>query len=413
MPLEFDTNDINFAKIRVFGVGGAGNNAVNRMIDANVKGAEFIAVNTDKQTLLLSKAEQKIQIGEKLTKGLGAGADPEIGRKAAEENIDELAQAVEGSNLIFIACGLGGGTGTGAAPVLAQAAQEYKKKEDCLIVAVATKPFDFEGLPRAKAAERGQAELMSVVDTMITIPNNKLLGAVGKGTSLIDAFKVADDVLRQGVQGIVDLIVTPGLINVDFADVKTIMSKRGSAHMGIGIGYGENRTIDAAKLAIQSPLLDTSIEGAKGILLNVTGDATLGLHEVQEAARMIQSVAAPDANIVFGACIDTNLDDEVRITVIATGFDEQKGSEQKVPEKTTFVSRPNEGIEPFGTKKVKEKITTFEDAPGTYSSYEQEAESPSQPEKEEFTPPKRSLHFEDSEDDLEIPVFIRKKPRRR
>ena len=322
MPLEYDKSEINFAKIRIFGVGGAGNNAVNRMIDANVKGAEFVAVNTDKQTLLLSKAETKIQIGEKLTKGLGAGANPEIGRKAAEESIDELESAIEGANLIFIACGMGGGTGTGAAPVIAKLAQEYKKKDDCLIIAVVTKPFDFEGLPRARAAEKGLEELKAVVDTIITIPNNKLLGAVGKGTSLMDAFKVADDVLRQGVQGIVDLIVTPALIKLDFADVRTIMAQRGSAHMGIGIGYGDNKTLDAAKLAIQSPLLDTSINGAKGILLNITGDATLGLHEVQEAAKMIQSAADPDANILFGACIDPSLDDEVRITVIATGFDD-------------------------------------------------------------------------------------------
>ncbi|MBQ3274650.1 MAG: cell division protein FtsZ [Christensenellaceae bacterium] len=404
MPLEYDKSEINFAKIRIFGVGGAGNNAVNRMIDANVKGAEFVAVNTDKQTLLLSKAETKIQIGEKLTKGLGAGANPEIGRKAAEESIDELESAIEGANLIFIACGMGGGTGTGAAPVIAKLAQEYKKKDDCLIIAVVTKPFDFEGLPRARAAEKGLEELKAVVDTIITIPNNKLLGAVGKGTSLMDAFKVADDVLRQGVQGIVDLIVTPALIKLDFADVRTIMAQRGSAHMGIGIGYGDNKTLDAAKLAIQSPLLDTSINGAKGILLNITGDATLGLHEVQEAAKMIQSAADPDANILFGACIDPSLDDEVRITVIATGFDDN-APKKKISEGDVTL-KPAEP-EPFMTKKPAADEPKL-DKPSFDDNIPVKGE-------DELLTPQPGLKLGDSteEDDLDIPVFIRKKPRRR
>ena len=404
MPLEYDKSEINFAKIRIFGVGGAGNNAVNRMIDANVKGAEFVAVNTDKQTLLLSKAETKIQIGEKLTKGLGAGANPEIGRKAAEESIDELESAIEGANLIFIACGMGGGTGTGAAPVIAKLAQEYKKKDDCLIIAVVTKPFDFEGLPRARAAEKGLEELKAVVDTIITIPNNKLLGAVGKGTSLMDAFKVADDVLRQGVQGIVDLIVTPALIKLDFADVRTIMQQRGSAHMGIGIGYGDNKTLDAAKLAIQSPLLDTSINGAKGILLNITGDATLGLHEVQEAAKMIQSAADPDANILFGACIDPSLDDEVRITVIATGFDDN-APKKKISEGDVTL-KPAEP-EPFMTKKPAADEPKL-DKPSFDDNIPVKGE-------DELLTPQPGLKLGDSteEDDLDIPVFIRKKPRRR
>ncbi len=404
MPLEYDKSEINFAKIRIFGVGGAGNNAVNRMIDANVKGAEFVAVNTDKQTLLLSKAETKIQIGEKLTKGLGAGANPEIGRKAAEESIDELESAIEGANLIFIACGMGGGTGTGAAPVIAKLAQEYKKKDDCLIIAVVTKPFDFEGLPRARAAEKGLEELKAVVDTIITIPNNKLLGAVGKGTSLMDAFKVADDVLRQGVQGIVDLIVTPALIKLDFADVRTIMAQRGSAHMGIGIGYGDNKTLDAAKLAIQSPLLDTSINGAKGILLNITGDATLGLHEVQEAAKMIQSAADPDANILFGACIDPSLDDEVRITVIATGFDDN-APKKKISEGDVTL-KPAEP-EPFMTKKPAADEPKL-DKPSFDDNIPVKGE-------DELLTPQPGLKLGDSteEDDLDSPVFIRKKPRRR
>ena len=408
MPLEFDTNDINFAVIRVFGVGGARNNAVNRMIDAGVKGAEFIAVNTDKQTLLLSKANQKIQIGEKLTKGLGAGANPEVGKKAAEESIDELTQAIDGADLVFIAAGLGGGTGTGAAPVIAQIAKDH----GCLTIAVVTKPFMFEGQPRAKAAEKGYAELKSVVDTIITIPNDKLLQAVGKGTPLLDAFKVADDVLRQGVQGIVDLIATPALIKLDFADVQTIMSQRGVGHMGIGIGYGDNKTVDAAKLAIQSPLLDTSITGARGILLNITGDATLGLHEVQEAAKMIQSAADPEANILFGACIDPNLDDEVRITVIATGFGANGN--------TLGISKPSakfpaDDQKEFPAKHFKEVISGFDDEDIDTQGFIRNRKKPS----EEGV----KLGFDEDgldntlgmdDDDLDLPDFlrIRKKPRR-
>lgn len=418
MPLEFDTNDINFAKIRVFGVGGGGNNAVNRMIDANLQGAEFVAVNTDKMALVHSKAEQKIQIGAKLTGGLGAGAKPEVGKKAAEESVEELAKSVEGANLIFIACGLGGGTGTGAAPVLAQVAQEYKKKSDCLIIAVVTKPFAFEGMPRKRAAEKGWNELAASVDSIITIDNNKLLSAVGKGTSLVDAFKVADDVLRQGVQGIVDLIVTPALINLDFADVRTIMSNRGTAHMGIGIGYGENKTLDAAKLAIQSPLLDTSIEGAKGVLLNITGDASLGLLEVQEAANLIQAAADPDANIIFGACIDPSLDDEVRITVIATGFEDDTTIVDTKKEASGFIapkaSTAAPSVEPFGAKKPVEKITTFNENPVFNNAFGSLNDNAKEKEvvKDSFEP-KNTLRFDDGEDDLEIPVFVRKKPRRR
>ena len=388
MPLEFDTNEDNFAKIRVFGVGGAGNNAINRMIEFDVKGAELIAVNTDKQALFLSKANQKIQIGEKLTKGLGSGANPDIGRKAAEESIDELDQAVRGSDLIFITAGLGGGTGTGASPVIAELARQH----GVLTVAVVTRPFWFEGLPRSKAAEKGFEELKSMVDTIITIPNDKLLQTVGKGTPLLEAFKVADDVLRQGVQGIIDLIGKPALINLDFADVKTIMMQRGVAHMGIGIGYGDNKTVEAAKLAIQSPLLDTTIEGARGILFNVTGDPSLGLHEIQEAARMIQSAVDPDANILFGASIDPGLDDEVRITVIATGFDSNTAS-----------SSVSMGMPP--KKKLEEKIT--------YGEPQMLEEEPA---------PKKASIFDKNEkdnepdlfadDDLELPSFLRKKPRR-
>lgn len=383
MSLEFDTNNEHFAKIRVFGVGGAGNNAINRMIEFDVKGAELIAVNTDKQALFLSKANQKIQIGEKLTKGLGSGANPEIGRKAAEESIDELEQAVKGSDLIFITAGLGGGTGTGAAPVLA----EIARQNNILTIAVVTRPFWFEGQPRAKTAEKGFEDLKAMVDTIITIPNDKLLQTVGKGTPLLDAFKVADDVLRQGVQGIIDLIEKPSLINLDFADVKTIMMQRGIAHMGIGIGYGDNKTVEAAKLAIQSPLLDTTIEGARGILFNVTGDPSLGLHEIQEAARLIQSAVDPDANILFGAYIDPNLDDEVRITVIATGFDQTHAvsgqPKKKIEEKISFqepIMMDDESIAPKKAAFDKDKESDTLDLYG--------------------------------DDDLELPSFLRKKPRR-
>lgn len=385
MPLEFDTNEDNFAKIRVFGVGGAGNNAINRMIEFDVKGAELIAVNTDKQALFLSKANQKIQIGEKLTKGLGSGANPDIGRKAAEESIDELDQAVRGSDLIFITAGLGGGTGTGASPVIA----ELSRQHGVLTVAVVTRPFWFEGLPRSKTAEKGFEELKSMVDTIITIPNDKLLQTVGKGTPLVEAFKVADDVLRQGVQGIIDLIGKPALINLDFADVRTIMMQRGVAHMGIGIGYGDNKTVEAAKLAIQSPLLDTTIEGARGILFNVTGDPSLGLHEIQEAARMIQSAVDPDANILFGASIDPTLDDEVRITVIATGFDAVAAGA------SLSMGAPQK-------KKLEERITYGE--PQIIDEQPQRKSVFDKNEKDE-----QELF---ADDDLELPSFLRKRPRR-
>ncbi len=325
MPLEIDVEQDSIAKIKVIGVGGAGNNAVNRMIDHGVTGAEFYAVNTDKQALLLSKAKYKIQIGEKLTSGLGVGGDPTVGRRAAEESIDELTSIVDGANLIYIAAGLGGGTGTGAAPVIAEIARQKK----ILTVAVVTMPFMFEGGQRLHRAKDGHAQLMDVVDTIVTIPNDKLLQVIGKGTSMLEAFRVADDVLRQGIQGITDLIVKPALVNLDFADVRTVMMERGVAHMGIGVGYGDNKTMDAAKQAIQSPLLETSIEGARGILYNVTGDPTMSLLEIEEAANLIRQAADPDANIFFGADTDDRLEDEVRITVIATGF---SGAPKKQPQ---------------------------------------------------------------------------------
>ncbi|WIF94747.1 cell division protein FtsZ [Caminicella sporogenes] len=316
--LEFDIDVEQFAQIKVIGVGGGGNNAVNRMIDSSLKGVQFIAINTDKQALFTSKAEYKIQIGEKLTRGLGAGANPEIGKKAAEESRDDIYQALQGADMVFITAGMGGGTGTGAAPIVAEIAKEI----GILTVGVVTKPFIFEGKRRMMHAEKGIEELKTKVDTLVTIPNDRLLQVVEKKTSIVDAFRIADDVLRQGVQGISDLIAIPGLVNLDFADVKTIMFEQGLAHMGIGKANGENRAAEAAKQAIQSPLLETSINGAKGVLLNITGGSNLGLFEVNEAAEIVSQAADPDANIIFGAVIDESLKDEIRITVIATGFEQ-------------------------------------------------------------------------------------------
>jgi len=318
--LAFDVELEQFANIKVIGIGGGGNNAINRMIDAGLKGVEFISVNTDAQALYLSKADKKIQIGEKLTKGLGAGANPEIGKKAAEESKDAVEECLKGADMVFITAGMGGGTGTGGAPVVA----EISKNLGILTVGVVTKPFTFEGKKRLNNAETGINDIKNNVDTLITIPNDRLLSIAEKKTSMLEAFKMADDVLRQGVQGISDLIAVPGLINLDFADVRTIMLSTGLAHMGIGKGSGDNRATEAAKQAISSPLLETSIEGAKGVLLNITGGANLGLLEVNEAAELISSVADPEANIIFGAVIDEKLQDEIRITVIATGFEKAK-----------------------------------------------------------------------------------------
>jgi cell division protein FtsZ len=314
--IEFDIEMEQFASIKVVGVGGGGSNAVNRMIAAGLQGVDFCAVNTDAQALYLANAGTKLQIGEQLTKGLGAGANPEIGRKAAEESRNEIEAMLKGADMVFITAGMGGGTGTGAAPVVAEIAQRL----GTLTVGVVTKPFSFEGRKRKQQAEEGIAFLKDRVDTLITIPNDRLLQVVEKKTPILEAFRVADDVLRQGVQGISDLIAVPGLINLDFADVRTIMSETGPALMGVGQGSGENRTVEAAKAATSSPLLETSIEGARGVLINVTGGSDLSLYEVNEAADIIASFADPDANIIFGAVIDENCQDQVRVTVIATGF---------------------------------------------------------------------------------------------
>lgn len=314
------------AVIKVVGIGGGGTNAVNRMIDTGLKGVEFISINTDAQALLTSDADQKVHIGADLTKGLGAGSDPVVGKDAAEESREDLKQSLQGSDMVFVTAGKGGGTGTGAAPIIAEIA---KDEVGALTVGVVTRPFTFEGRKRAFQADDGILQLKEQVDTLIVIPNDRLLQVVDKQTSVLEAFQVADDVLRQGVQGITDLITVPGLINLDFADVRTIMTDAGTAMMGIGVSSGEDRAVSAAKAAISSPLLEASIEGAKGVLLNISGGENLGLFEVNEAAEIISGAADPEANIIFGAVIDPSLKDEVRVTVIATGFD--KTTQKKTP----------------------------------------------------------------------------------
>jgi cell division protein FtsZ len=309
------------AVIKVVGVGGGGTNAITRMVESGVSGVEFIAVNTDAQALLMADADVKIHIGSKATRGLGAGADPAVGESAAQESRDELKEALKGADMVFVTAGEGGGTGTGAAPIVAQLA---KDELDALTVGVVTRPFSFEGMRRAEQAQRGIGNLSENVDTLIVIENDRLLQVVEKRTSIVEAFRMADDILRQGVQGITDLITIPGLVNLDFADVRTIMRDAGSALMGIGIAAGESRAAEAARTAVSSPLLEASIEGATGILLNVTGGPNIGLFEVNEAAEVVTGAADQNANVIFGAVIDDSLTDEVRVTVIATGFGPQR-----------------------------------------------------------------------------------------
>lgn len=329
------------ASIKVIGVGGGGGNAVNRMIKAGLKGIEFISVNTDAQALYHSEAPTKINIGKATTRGLGAGSNPDLGRQAAEESMDEIKDAIEGSDMIFITCGLGGGTGTGGAPVIANLAKEM----GILTVAVVTKPFSFEGFRRKTQGDEGLENLKNKVDTLITIPNDKILSIIDKKTPLNDAFSVVDDVLRQGVQGIADLITVHGMINVDFADVKAVMENAGSALMGIGYGTGENRASEAAKAAIESPLLELSIDGAKGVLFNITGGNDLAMSEVDEAARVITEAADPEANIIFGAVLNDSYTGEVKITVVATGFDYKQNEGTIVRPKATF--NTEEGMSPM------------------------------------------------------------------
>lgn len=386
MPTEVKPEIETFAKIKVVGVGGSGGSAINRMLRSKIRGIEFLAINTDAQALHHSAAPHKIHIGKTTTRGLGAGMDPELGRKAAEENSDEIHDALKGSDMVFITCGLGGGTGTGASPIIAEIARDV----GALTVAVVTKPFSFEGAQRRNIGEQGLVELRDKVDTIITIPNDRLLQIIDKKTALLDAFDTVDDVLRQGVQGIAELITVPGLINVDFADVKAIMENQGSALMGIGQAAGENRAVDAAKAAIDSPLLELSIDGAKGILFTVTGGANLGMYEVNEAARVITGSADPNAKIIFGAVVDEDLKDEIKITVIATGFG--KGDGRPSPRKITLQT------------------------PMTFGSGEQVGSSaPHVPPLRQTSPPPPSPQPQKpsektkEEDDLEIPAFIRKK----
>jgi len=377
MPLRSDIE--NFALIKVVGVGGGGSNAVNRMIRAELMGVEFISVNTDAQALLLSDAPHKLRIGDKITKGLGAGADPTVGRKAAEDDSEKLYEALKEADMIFVTAGMGGGTGTGAAPVIAEIAKDI----GALTVAVVTKPFGFEGAKRRLLAEQGIQELVDKVDTLITIPNDRLLQVAEKKTTMVDAFRIVDDVLRQGVQGISDLITVPGLINLDFADVKTIMTNAGSALMGIGHGSGESRAADAARQAIMSPLLEQSIDGARGVLFTITGGPDLTLFEVNEAAEIIHAAADPEANIIFGSVIDERIGNDVKISVIATGFDQ---------------ARPLKRIEqPLYKRQVESRPA---ERPHQISSANPASAAAAKP---DDTPKAYAA------DDLEVPSFLRRK----
>ena len=406
--LEQDLDNTNFAQIRVVGVGGAGCNAVNRMVQYGLRGVEFIAVNTDKQALSMSAGQKKIQIGEKLTKGLGAGADPEIGKKAAEESLDLIEDALRGSDMVFITAGMGGGTGTGAAAIIAKCAKDL----GILTVGVVTKPFTFEGRVRMRNAEAGIAQLKPAVDTLITIPNDKLISLVGKA-SLPDALRVADDVLRQGIQGISDLIAVPAMINLDFADVKTIMKDKGLAHMGIGSAVGEKRATEAAKQAVESPLLETSINGAKGILMNITGGTDLSLLEVNDAAGIIAETADPDANIIFGADIDESMGDAIRITVIATGFDSD--SAQATPElqlgsapKRTYPAPNAEAPRAYAAPQQAAPVANAFSARTYAEPTAEPAAAPAEPARRDPAADVRRDYNERPANRLDIPAFLRK-----
>ena len=382
-----------FAKIKVVGVGGAGGSVVNRMIESGVKGVEFIAINTDVQALHYNKSAKKLHIGKTITRGLGAGMNPELGGNAAEESQNEIRDALKDADMVFVTCGLGGGTGTGASPIVAEIARDL----GALTVAVVTKPFSFEGAQRRNIGERGLTELVDKVDTIITIPNDKLLQAIDKKTSLLDAFMVVDEVLQQGVQGIAELITVPGLINVDFADVKAIMANAGSALMGIGTASGENKAIDAAKSAINSPLLEMNIEGARGILFSITGGPNLGMNDVNEAAKIITASADEDAKIIFGAVIDSKMKDEIKITVVATGFDGRVGGERMTATDTnytqnTYIKEKEE--EEKREKKEKSKVSPLKAAQA-------------EPAKKKNIVSETIENEEDEE--LAIPTFIRKK----
>ena len=397
-----------FAKIKVVGVGGSGNNAISRMIDAKIKGVEFVAINTDAQALHHSKASEKVHIGKNLTKGLGAGMNPEIGRQAAEENRDEIQEVLKGADMVFVACGLGGGTGSGAAPIVAETSKEL----GALTVGVVTKPFAFEGSQRRVIAEEALENLKDRVDTLITIPNDKLLSIIDRKTTLVNAFRIVDDVLRQGVQGIADLITKPGIVNVDFADVRAIMEDSGSALMGIGIAAGDNRATEAAKAAINSPLLELSIDGAKGVLFNISGSSDLTMLEINEAASIITENIDPNAKVIFGAVTDDQIrKGEIQITVVATGFDVVRVKEpssglinrstSSQPSKTRFVSQ------------VVSEDTEERDLKAEMNFPSRKLEQPAMIIEEKIQPKPLTSRVESKElaedEDLEIPAFIRRK----
>jgi cell division protein FtsZ len=381
----------SFAKIKVIGVGGGGSNAVNRMIDEGMGGVEFCAINTDAQALLLSNAPRRVRIGEKITRGLGAGGNPEVGQKAAEESAEELYDVVRGADMVFVACGLGGGTGTGAAPVVAQIAKEC----GALTIGVVTRPFTFEGTRRGQNAENGINRLKDHVDTLIVIPNDRLLQIVDKRASLQDSFRLADDVLRQGIQGISELITVPGLINLDFADVKTIMSEGGAALMAVGRAKGEDRARVAAEQAISSSLLDITIDGARGILFNVTGGPNMTLYEVDQAAAIIKETAHPEVNMIFGAVVDPNMGEEMRITVIATGFDRAGMTPRRIERPNSVGARQTSASRPAS-------LPAQQPAQRPVQQQHEEAPASSAP-LSDFSP--RSYNT----DDLDIPAFLRRR----
>lgn len=387
--MEIKANETNTAaKIIVVGIGGGGNNAVNRMIEGSLEGVDFVAINTDAQALQASKAPVKIQIGEKLTRGLGAGAKPEIGLKAAEESRDELADMIKDADMVFITAGMGGGTGTGAAPVVASIAREM----DILTVGVVTKPFVFEGKARMTNATMGIEELKRFVDTLIVIPNQKLLSVIDRRTTMRDAFKKADEVLQQGVQGISDLIYTPGIINLDFADVATVMSNKGVAHIGVGHAHGDNKAEDAAKLAISSPLLETTIDGARHMLINISGDSNMSMFDANDAIQLIQEAAGNNANVIYGQSIDDSLEDQIIVTVIATGFEE-------TDEETPVAVQPSQSAAQVEEKEVATEPEQTEQVDQTTveNTNEQEVPKPSKP------------TVSNTYDRIEIPEFLQKR----
>ncbi|MBO9310080.1 MAG: cell division protein FtsZ [Chloroflexi bacterium] len=413
---EGTVGDVNFAMIKVVGVGGGGCNAVNRMIEEGLGGVEFIAVNTDSQALMLSNARTRVRIGEKLTRGLGAGGNPEIGRKAAEESADELYEVLRGADMVFITCGMGGGTGTGAAPVIAQIAKEL----GALTIGVVTKPFSFEGARRISTAEVGIEELKSRVDTLIVIPNDRLLQIMDKKTPLNAAFRIADDVLRQGIQGISEVITVPGLINLDFADVRAIMSEGGAALMAVGVASGDDRARRAAEMAISSNLLDVTIDGARGILFNITGGPDMSLFEVNEAAAIIKETAHPDVQLIFGAVIDENMRDQIRITVIATGFERPSSLSARSaarPAATDWraqAAAARQAAQPLQqTLRQQAPVPPAEPRESRETRHTQPAAQPAAPQppasSQQPTQPSASNPNTYSSDDLDIPTFLRRR----